>query len=212
MAEVGLDRALADVERGCDLLVRLAVGHQAERRHLARRQLHARHAFGQLGGRRWSDERFPGEHGADAADEIVSGDVFQDVRLRARLQRPLDLVVGVVGRQDDHERARIALANSSHDFDAFHPRHPQVEQHHIGTMLLPRLDGLDAIAGLGDHFEIGFLIDDVGDAGPEQRVVVDEEHARASRRGGRLNRQCTPASAMMTAARPARLRCHCAAR
>ena len=45
-------------------------------------------------------------------------------------------------------------------------------------MALVGLERLDAVAGFGHHAQIGFLVDDVGDAGPEQRVIVDEEHAR----------------------------------
>jgi uncharacterized protein (DUF2225 family) len=32
----------------------------------------------------------------------------------------------------------------------------------------------------GDDAEIRFLVDDVGDAGPQQRVIVDEQHGRLS--------------------------------
>src|SRR4051794_12640326 len=48
MAEMRLDRALADRQLGRDLFVRLAVCHQPKRGHLARRQLDVRHAFGEL--------------------------------------------------------------------------------------------------------------------------------------------------------------------
>ncbi len=42
-----------------------------------------------------------------------------------------------------------------------------------------RLDGVDAVAGFGDDAQVGFLVDDVRDAGPEQRVIVDQQHACA---------------------------------
>src|SRR5207244_8158973 len=48
MSEVGLDRPLADVQRAGNLLVRLALGPQPERRPLARRGLPARDAFPDL--------------------------------------------------------------------------------------------------------------------------------------------------------------------
>ncbi|MNC98276.1 hypothetical protein D3C83_161860 [compost metagenome] len=52
-------------------------------------------------------------------------------------------------------------------------------------MPLPRRDGLDAVAGFGDDAQVGLLVDDVGDARPQQRVVVDEQDARLARGPGR---------------------------
>jgi len=36
------------------------------------------------------------------------------------------------------------------------------------------LDRFDAVSGFGDHLKIGLLVDDVGDACPEQCVIVNE--------------------------------------
>ena len=94
------------------------------------------------------------------------------------LQRPGDVLVGVVGRQHDDARLRIDLANPPDRLDALHLRHPQVHQHDVGTVRAERLDGLAAVGGFGDDLEIGLLVDDVGDAGAQQRVIVDDQHAR----------------------------------
>ena len=45
-------------------------------------------------------------------------------------------------------------------------------------MALEGVDRLDAVAGLGDDVQVRLLVDDVRDAGPQQRVIVDEQHAR----------------------------------
>ena len=66
-----------------------------------------------------------------------------------------------------------------HDLDAFHDRHPEIEQRHVGMMAIEGVEGLDAIAGFGDDVQIGFLVDDVGHAGPEQGVIVNQQHAGA---------------------------------
>ena len=75
---------------------------------------------------------------------------------------------------------RIAFANLPHRFDALHHRHPEIEQRHVGTMTLVRVNRLEAVAGLGDHVQVCLLVDDVGDAGPEQGMIVHEQHARGS--------------------------------
>ena len=106
------------------------------------------------------------------------------------------------------------LPDPANRLDAFHHRHAQVEQRHIRVMALVGLDRLDAVAGFGDHAQIGFLVDDVRDAGSEQRVIVHEEHAGL----GRRNRPTASACNMdlrghgQTAPRPARLRSRSAAR
>ena len=79
----------------------------------------------------------------------------------------------VVAQGDDDPRLRVAFADAADDFDAFHHRHPEIEQHHVGLVLFPRGNGLDAVAGLGDDVQIVLLVNDVGDAGTQQRVVVD---------------------------------------
>ena len=53
-------------------------------------------------------------------------------------------------------------------------------------MALVGRDRFDAVGGFGDDVQVGLLVDDVGDAGAQQRVVVDErarwpERMRASR-------------------------------
>ena len=206
-----LHGALADRELACDRFVRLAVGHQAKRGHLSRRELHARHAFGQLRRRRRRQIRLAGEHVVDAVDQVVGGDVLQDVRLRAGLQRARDVVVGIVGGEHDDARVRIALADLPHGFDAFHHGHAQVEQRDVRPMPLERLHGLASVLGFGDDVQIGLEVDDVGDAGSEQPVIVCHEDRRfRHRRIDRIRRQHALASAMTPV--PRRLRCRFAAR
>ena len=69
-----------------------------------------------------------------------------------------------------------------------------------------RVDRFDAVAGLGDDSKVGLLVDDVGDAGAKQRMVVDQEHAGACRDGGvGLSLQRAPAWARTWAPTPAPL-------
>src|SRR5260370_41565387 len=99
MSEMRFDRALRDLQGGGDLLVAVAVGQEAQRSKLARRELHLRDPLGQLGGGGRSQVGLAGQHVADARHEGVSGNVLEDVRLRARLQRPRDVFIGIVRRQ-----------------------------------------------------------------------------------------------------------------
>jgi hypothetical protein len=58
-----------------------------------------------------------------------------------------DLIVGVVGREDDDARTRVALADPTDHFDALHHRHPQVEQRDVRLVALVGIDRLDAVSG-----------------------------------------------------------------
>ena len=75
----------------------------------------------------------------------------------------------------------LACASSSRmppdGLDALHHRHPQVEQDDVGAMPVERFDALESVGGLGDDLEVDLLVDDVGHAGAQQRVVVDDQHA-----------------------------------
>src|SRR5262249_5905951 len=66
VSRVGFRGPLADVEGRRDFLFRLAVGHQLERGHLPRRQLHTGHAFGELRRRRGRQVGLPRQHVANA--------------------------------------------------------------------------------------------------------------------------------------------------
>ena len=122
------------------------------------------------------------------AIERVRGDVLQHVRLGSGPQRARDVLVGVVGRQDDDLGLRVAFANTPHGFDAFHHRHAEIEERDVRPMPIEGRDGLDAIGGFCDDAQVRFLIDDVGDAGAEERVIVHDEHAR----GHRVDRSRAP--------------------
>jgi hypothetical protein len=94
-----------------------------------------------------------------------------------------DLVVGVVGRQDDDAGLRVACPDLPHGLDPFHHGHPQVEERDVRLVAFVGLDGFQAVASLGDHTQIGLLVDDVGDTRTEQCMVVHEEHADPGCRG-----------------------------
>jgi Outer membrane efflux protein len=64
-----------------------------------------------------------GEHRTDARDERVGGNVLENVGLGAGLQRPGDVLVGIVGGEHHHARLWIDLANPPHRLDALHLRH-----------------------------------------------------------------------------------------
>lgn len=54
---------------------------------------------------------------------------------------------------------RVALADLTHHLDAFHHRHPQIEQRHVRTMAVVCAKRIDAIAGFGNHMWVWFVVE-----------------------------------------------------
>jgi hypothetical protein len=170
--EMGLHRPLADVERGGNLLCSPCRRPPASGR-LWRRELCAGGASRASAAARARDT-LPAS--TSRMQLMRPSARCPSAYRRARLEREISSSVSY--REDDQARLRIAVANPANDLHAFHDGHPQVEQRDVRTMAFVGLDRLDAVAGFGDHAEIRFLVDDVGDTGAEQRVIVNQEHAR----------------------------------
>ena len=79
--------------------------------------------------------------------------------------------------------------------EAVHHRHPDVHQHDVGARRADDRERLAAVGCLADDLEVGLGVDQHADAGPEQRLVVDEHHPdrRASSRRCRSRSGCVAA-------------------
>src|SRR5439155_24208601 len=71
----------------------------------------------------------------------------------------------------------IAPSEPVNGLDAFHHRHPEVEQRHIGGMALVGFDRLDSVTRFPDNAQIRLLVDDVCDTASQECMVVYEQHA-----------------------------------
>ena len=85
--------------------------------------------------------------------------------------------------------ARIALADATDGLDALENRHPQIEERDIRMVAIERFERLEPVRRFGDDVQIRLVADDVGDAGPDQQVVVDDQDAGARERRRRRIKQ-----------------------
>jgi len=67
--------------------------------------------------------------------------------------------------------------------DPVHARQLQIEDRHLGVQLADQPQGLGSIAGLGDQFELGALLDVAGESVAKQWMVIGDQHPGASVRG-----------------------------
>ena len=60
--------------------------------------------------------------------------------------------------------------------DAVEPRHADVDQRDVGPQLAAQRHGVDAVGGLADHLEAGLGLQDHPQPGPDERLVVGQQH------------------------------------
>lgn len=68
--------------------------------------------------------------------------------------------------------------------------HGDVEDGQVEVVGAGPVDGLGAVTGLGDHLEVGFLVEDEPYAAADQGVVVREQDADALRPGAGAGTPC----------------------
>ena len=64
---------------------------------------------------------------------------------------------------------------------AVHAGHPDVHQHHVGPLPDRRFDGFRAVLDVADDVDVLLIAQDGAEPGPDQRVVIGDEHADVSR-------------------------------
>ena len=93
------------------------------------------------------------------------------------------LRTGLRQRTDNHHRHGMMLHEDPQECQPVHAGHFQVERDHIGIEPHDLLAGHIGIAGRSHHFDLGILIEGIGDRLAHQRRIVHDEHAEP---GGRL--------------------------
>src|SRR4051794_21306172 len=91
----------------------------------------------------------------------------------------MDVLVGVERRDhDDGDRVLDTGAGEQPGgLDAVQLRHADVEQADVRAQLTAEGDGLASVGGLGDHLDGGLGGEDRGQAGPDDALVVRDQHA-----------------------------------
>ena len=101
--------------------------------------------------------------------------VLQQEPARAGPERPQHVLVRVERRQHDHLGRVRPRADPGRRGDAVHARHPDVHQHDVGRVGVERRRHLVAVARLADDPQAVRAVEHHREAGPHQRVVVDDQ-------------------------------------
>ena len=153
----------------------LALG---QRRQHGRRRAAARPgaAQGEEQSRRhpWIDPRPAVGDGADRPDDVVGRRVLEEEAGGAGLDGAPEHVVVVERREHEHRRTASG-ADPARRFEPVEHRHAHVHQHDVGTVVGDGDEPELAVAGLRGDDDARLGREDERDAGPHERLVVDED-------------------------------------
>src|SRR5215510_12934698 len=115
---VPFDRRLADAQSFADLPIAESLDDQLQHFQFPRAQLRMWRAFRQTLGDRSGNVLQAGMNRADGIDQFVVRHAFQNISLRPRIERLVDVLVAVVCRKDDEAQLRVRPANGANRFHA----------------------------------------------------------------------------------------------
>ncbi|GAA4715446.1 hypothetical protein Prum_004610 [Phytohabitans rumicis] len=179
--QMRLHRGLGDHQPLADVDIGQSISDGIEHIHLPRGQRRLRrlpHPCDQsLRDPRREHGLAPGS-GANRVGELLAGGVLEQVPDRAGFDRAFDVGVRLVRGEDQHPGTGAARDDLGGGPDAVEPRHPQVDQCHIGRQPLDEVDGLPAVGRFGDDLDARFGGEQRDHPGPHDRVVVDHDDAQ----------------------------------
>src|SRR5215213_4958211 len=135
VVDVALDRGFADAQRARDLLVRLTLHDFLKHLELSIRELRGVHPFRESFSNHWWQTTCARVDLPDGVLELFEKHVFQQVALRAGLQRTVDIFVAIVSGKNDNARVGKFTANLRDCLHAAQHRHTKIHQGYVGLML-----------------------------------------------------------------------------
>ncbi len=116
----------------------------------------------------------------DGGQEVLWCDVFEEEAAGAGDERVKHVLVEVEGREHQHPWGSRHGEELPGGLEPVHHRHADIHQHDVGAGPLAGVDGLSAVAGLGDDTDLRVGLEDHAEAGPDERLVVGDQDARQS--------------------------------
>src|SRR5207245_2507820 len=90
-------------------------------------------------------------------------------------------VVDPERRQDQHARFRAGLGEPARRLEPVDARHADVHQHDVRAVPERELDRLPALARLADHLDRRVELEQLAEARPDERLVIDDQDANGHR-------------------------------
>ncbi len=136
-----------------------------------------------LGEERHRDQDLADRRPADRADDLIRGCLLGQVGRRAGVDGVQERGFGLVGAVE-HDRG---LRDGGADLGGGHGPagigEPEVHEHNRRLLAGRHLGGLIAPPGDADHGQVILALEDPGDGGGEERMVLDDQHSDGVGRG-----------------------------
>src|SRR3954453_1215776 len=205
--QVRLDGLLADAQAHRDELVRHPAADERKPGALALREPRVgtvRRAGGeQLARRAGVERRVALGRGADAAEELLGLGVLQEIAERARVERAEDALAVRERREHDDAGVGVRVDDALRGLDAVHDRHRQVHEDDVRPGVAGERDRLRAVRGRPDDLDVAGAVEQLGEPGPHDGVVLGEQHTDHATGTSRLTRVPRPGSESMSSLPPA---------
>ena len=136
-------------------------------------------AFDEPAGDAGGEERLSGGDDPHGVEDVLGPGVFEEEPAGAVAQRLVHVVVEVEGGEHDDPRAgevRVA-GDPPGGLEPVESGHADVHQEHVGPGRLGDGDGVVAVVGFADEFEVVGVADHRGEAGAHERLVVGDGDA-----------------------------------
>ena len=117
------------------------------------------------------------EDGADGGDEVAGGVRLADVAMGPGAAHGVGELTGIVHGEDEDAGWDLALHHFACDFEAILAGHGEIEDDEVGLVFGDDIQGVDAVGGFGDDFEIGTVAKDETNALADDVVIVDDDYA-----------------------------------
>ncbi len=184
-----LHGVVADAQRVGDGLVAQSPRHVAEDLPFADRQLPQRgvalllllvvlQQARELGGHRRGYDEFAARGPHDRVDDLLGRQVLEQVGANAHAQRVRQVFARVAHRQDHHRDVEPVVLERLHEPQPVDRRHAQVRDHQVRPVRLDQRQRLAGVAGGRDDLHAGAQLEQLAQAPPAQRVVVDQQYAQ----------------------------------
>ena len=103
--------------------------------------------------------------------------VLEHEPTRTRDEGGVDVLVEVVGREDDDAGGQSGSDDPSGGLDAIEDRHPHIDQRDIGDLRGDHLDGGGSVRCLTDDLDVVATVEDQPEPGAHERLIVDDRDA-----------------------------------
>src|SRR6476659_8703053 len=97
---------------------------------------------------------FPSVLAANGINQRLARNVLEQIALRSRLNRAVNIFVTIERRQHDNPRVLIVSPNLFDYAASIELRHAQIEQRHVGPMPFPKIDRFSSVTSLSNNHHV----------------------------------------------------------